>query len=572
MLQIHRGARSVVKLAALLGALSAGCAASVATTSGSGGGGGEGAQGGSGGEAGGGAAQGGGGSGGAACVPETEECDGVDNNCDGFVDEGCDCETGEEQSCYSGMPASSAGVGQCKGGIQTCDALGQWGPCVGQVVPAPEACDGVDNDCNGQLDDLAPIVCGIGACQVMAPSCVNGQVGACTPGLPQPEVCDGVDNDCNGVTDEADPNVGAACASAGLGLCEPGTLSCEAGALVCNSSAGPVPEVCNGLDDDCDGQVDENLAPGGQCITGLNGVCAFGENSCGANGPVCTPVNQPSPEICDFLDNDCNGLTDEFNPEGGQPCNTGLPGACGQGITNCVLGVLECDATNNGSPETCNGVDDDCDGTVDDGDPGGGVACGCGGTTTCNNGAIECVQGVVTTYFSESFANNSQGWTLGSEWQIGPAVAGPAGNCADPGTDATPTADNGVAGVVIGGCSTSSVSKTLHGHYYLTSPVINTAAVPGPLYLSFKRWLLSDYTPYMQNVIEVYNGSSWVAVWTSSSTGIYDASWQTINHDLTAYKNANMQIRFGFSIGSSGVFSVGSWSIDDVTLSNALCQ
>ncbi|NUO50132.1 MAG: hypothetical protein HOV80_14860, partial [Polyangiaceae bacterium] len=55
------------------------------------------------------------------------------------------------------------------------------------------------------------------------------------------------------------------------------------------------------------------------------------------------------------------------------------------------------------------------------------------------------------------------------------------------------------------------------------------------------------------------------------STGIHDTSWQTITHDLTAYKNANMQIRWGFDVGSTGVFTEGSWSLDDIYVGSAAC-
>jgi len=117
-----------------------------------------------------------------------------------------------------------------------------------------------------------------------------------------------------------------------------------------------------------------------------------------------------------------------------------------------------------------------------------------------------------TYIFSESFANNSQGWTLGAEWQIGSATvssghvyAGP-----DPGLDNTSTSDNGVAGVVIGG----NASTILHDYYYLTSPTFNTATAIQPK-LSYFRWLNSDYTPFMQNAIDIYNGSIWTNIWSS---------------------------------------------------------
>lgn len=173
-------------------------------------------------------------------------------------------------------------------------------------------------------------------------------------------------------------------------------------------------------------------------------------------------------------------------------------------------------------------------------------------------------------YFSEDFSSNAQGWTLGPEWQIGAATpsSGGVGN-PDPAEDHTPTSDDGVAGVVIGG----NASTSTHGFYYLTSPVIDAASAPGPITLSYHRWLNSDYTPYMQNRVEVWNGASWVVVWQSgSSPAIRDQVWTLREHDLTPYKSAGMRVRFGFNVGSAGVFSVSSWNLDDVSVHDGACS
>ncbi|MBD2144597.1 S8 family serine peptidase [Sphaerospermopsis sp. FACHB-1194] len=163
--------------------------------------------------------------------------------------------------------------------------------------------------------------------------------------------------------------------------------------------------------------------------------------------------------------------------------------------------------------------------------------------------------------FYDSFANNNAGWTLGTEWGIGSAKTSTGhvyGN-PDPGTDNTATADNGVAGVVIGG----NASTSLHNYYYLTSPVINTNT-SGNVFFEYYRWLNSDYTPYMQNTVDIYNGSSWVNLWSSGgSPGVQDNSWNLNTFNISAYKSASTQIRFGFNVGSTGVFTVSSWNIDD---------
>ena len=188
-----------------------------------------------------------------------------------------------------------------------------------------------------------------------------------------------------------------------------------------------------------------------------------------------------------------------------------------------------------------------------------------GGSPSTATGTIISEEGF-TTYFSDDFANNSKGWTLGTEWQIGAATASTGhvyGN-PDPGTDNTPTADNGVAGVVIGG----NASTALHDFYYLTSPVINTSTA-NQLFFEFARWLNSDYTPYMQNTVEIFNGSSWVNLLPSNfdeAPGVQDNAWTPQQFDISAHKSASTQIRFGFNVTSDGVYTVSSWNLDDVKI------
>ncbi|MBK9264463.1 MAG: hypothetical protein IPM54_32325 [Polyangiaceae bacterium] len=524
-----------------------------------GGAGGEGGAGGAGGEAG----QGGGG--GPSCIPEAEQCDGMDNDCDEQVDEDCPCIDGQTQDCYSG-PMNTSGVGACIGGQQTCNLAGEWGPCMGEVLPGTETCNNVDDDCNGLVDDMGTTSCGVGACGATVLVCENGQMNSCVPGNPSPELCDGLDNDCDQLVDETYPGKGSACDTGVPGACAAGKTDCLMGAPMCVQDVMPTTEICNGVDDDCNGMADDNIAgTGTACGTGLAGVCSQGTYSCKFNVIDCHPDIPASPEMCNGLDDDCDGVTDEDDPQGGAVCMTGMPGICATGIEHCNGGAIACVPDSLGNPELCNGLDDNCDGMVDENNPGGNAACGCGGTTQCQSGALNCIGGP-TTYFIEDFADNEAGWTLDTEWQIAPAVSGCSGY--DPGTDTTPTSDNGIAGVAIGACAATS---STHPYYYLTSPVINTANAPA-VFLQFRRWLTSDYTPYMKNVIEVYNGSSWVVVWeTFGSPGVTDTSWQTPVYDITAHKNANMRVRWGFNVGSTGAFSRGQWNIDDVLVASAAC-
>jgi large repetitive protein len=164
--------------------------------------------------------------------------------------------------------------------------------------------------------------------------------------------------------------------------------------------------------------------------------------------------------------------------------------------------------------------------------------------------------------FFENFNNNSAGWTVGTNWAIGAATAG----CGDPGFDADGVAGGGVAGVVLGGCAPTN----LHPYYYLTSPSIDTTA-GGNVSLEFERHLWSDYSPYMKNVIEVFDGSGWITIFeTFGSPGVDDQNWISQLFDITPHSNANLQVRWGYSINSAGVFSRGSWNIDNVSIYNDL--
>ncbi len=118
---------------------------------------------------------------------------------------------------------------------------------------------------------------------------------------------------------------------------------------------------------------------------------------------------------------------------------------------------------------------------------------------------------------------------------------------------------------MIGGCAPIN----LHDYYYLTSPVIDLSTVTGSVYLKYWRWLNSDYTPFMHNVVQVYDGAAWVTVWQtgSSASHFWEAQWTAQSFDVSAYKNASFQIRIGYNITSGGVWTVSSWNLDDVSLS-----
>ena len=136
------------------------------------------------------------------------------------------------------------------------------------------------------------------------------------------EACQIEDGLCAGL-DWQGALVGESCEPPGS--CKPGTVICrsESGepTAICDSltkspaEGGPLEETCNGVDDDCDGEIDESESDLGQPCEAL-GVCDGGVWECGANGKVCSTrkhgsADMSSTEVCDALDNDCDGETDE---------------------------------------------------------------------------------------------------------------------------------------------------------------------------------------------------------------------------------------------------------------------
>jgi hypothetical protein len=144
-------------------------------------------------------------------------------------------------------------------------------------------------------------VCVDGVCTSAA--CLDGGAGTA-------EGCNGLDDNCDGQVDEGAPGSGAACDTGLPGRCAPGLTRCEDGALHCHATAARA-EACNGEDDDCDGQVDNGLAETA-CDTGQQGACRAGTLRCVDGGSVCVARRGPTSEICgNGVDDDCNGETDE---------------------------------------------------------------------------------------------------------------------------------------------------------------------------------------------------------------------------------------------------------------------
>ncbi len=354
-----------------------------------------------------------------AQVPAQEICNGKDDNCDGLTDgsDSADC-----VNYWKDGDGDGAGVGasQCTCapvGMATATTNGDCNDDNAAVHPgAKEICNDIDDNCDGVTDEGCDKD-GDGYCDaamviVGSPVVCKYGIKDCNDNDPNvhpnaPEICgNGIDDDCNGVTDDnasttfyldsdgdgfGNPKVTQqACAKpAGYvtigGDCDDNNAAVHPGAA----------EICNGIDDDCDGVTDGvDLSGCTPFFTDNDGDgVGAGSSSClckasglftATVGGDCDDTNASihpgAVELCNGVDDNCNGVVDEPGAGG---CTLFYPDADGDGYGAIVSGVCLCAADglnkatksgdcNDASPaihpkadEICNGIDDDCDGVTD---------------------------------------------------------------------------------------------------------------------------------------------------------------------------------------------------------------
>ncbi|MEE2787111.1 MAG: MopE-related protein [Myxococcota bacterium] len=273
---------------------------------------------------------------------------------------------------------------------------------VGCESQGDERCNGFDDDCDGHTDEIfrLGVECqsGIGACATDGQT-ICGPDGTvicdAMPTTPVDELCNAIDDDCDGQVDEVFSDLGRACTVREGNCRRDGTLRCSDDRLTVHCDVHGLftsDELCDGQDNDCDTKVDEGFHVGALCAEG-EGLCRRGGFIVCLDDGMAECDAEPAvavAEVCDGADNDCDGRMDE--DFGGGVCTVGIGGCAREGVRKCDrAGRLVCDAVEGSpKPELCNGFDDDCDERIDEAYPELGAPCSRGQGTCRNDGIVRC--------------------------------------------------------------------------------------------------------------------------------------------------------------------------------------
>ncbi len=336
----------------------------------------------------------------------TERCDGLDNDCDGEIDDGVRRQLWRDRDADGWGDAGQAAVWRCPavGFVERAQDCDDGNAAVHPLTS--EVCDNVDGNCNGAGDE--PLVdtwpdadrdgwgalvapsrgCPVGARVARSGDC-NDADARVSPGAP--EVCDAVDNNCDGAAGGilvqglyADRDGDGIGAGASIAVCETAGTSTR-GDDCDDRDSGVFPgriEVCDGRDEDCDGAVDEGLtltvwrdddADGFGAVGSERAVCAQGPLEVRVGGDCADADPNVRPGVadgCDGTDEDCDGILDE-DPEVTFVADVAADGvgdadapfrACAAG--DGVVDGTDCDDDDPevwpAHVEVCDGVDNDC--------------------------------------------------------------------------------------------------------------------------------------------------------------------------------------------------------------------
>ncbi len=338
-------------------------------------------------------------------------CDSADQDCSGTPDDAsqpdgatCTCAPDDVQACSSdssGKPITfpvldglGKPLGKCKLGARTCNKEGKWGPCTGVVPPDPfEICNGnIDDDCDGKADmqDTLP---------------------------PTNTVDWTYDGDSDGYADAKAPIKGKACQDVpptSCAACDPSKWRLgNFPSKDCNDAdADAYPgakEWCNGLDDDCNGTIDDDHAVDAK----LWYFDYDGDKHGDIDVPPTKACNRPTTIPAACVTATTTGLPSDFCagvPSEGAPPVCPPPACSATMWTDIAISNNDCKdhpgqggsekgnkpaAVYPGGTDLCNGHDYDCDGSADTGCGCSPVSStqACGSASKCNEGTQTCVAG-----------------------------------------------------------------------------------------------------------------------------------------------------------------------------------